>query len=263
MKKETKCVLACLCLTAGLIGATIVSPRRARAGYQMTSDSDGYATDEYDVETSTITIDAWGAFTVNENYGTITCSADSFTWAHPGTAEFDAEAWGWIEYSWQWYGPPSTPSGGTLSWRNDGDGTATADGATVPGQNGSATSYGSAGSTTSVSAYTSSVTGGAAWGLVSNNQMATGEAYGYGYPEEPHTVYPIEDPDYGEYYYGVTWNGDYQTEDEIPENTAYFSVVVGADCTCGAYSTASGTGDADTDTTADASVNASVDFTPF
>jgi len=260
MGKGTKRVLRGM--IAPIVGAiVIVGSVPARAGYQMTPSTDGYGTPLYFDNTLPVVEIGWGSFTADANSGTATCTADAYTRAKPGNADFEAEGWGKITYTWQWYGPPSTPPGGTLYWENDGDGDAAVAGASPPGQSGSATSYGRAATETFVSAVSLSTTGGAAWGYVEDRDMAMGDAYGSGNPELPHTIHTTEEPNYGEYYFDVSWNGYYDAEDEIPSGTANFYVVAEADCQCESYSYATGSGDASTDTTSAASLLAYVRFT--
>ena len=261
MREETRPILTRLILV--IIGATMMeaSGPVVAGYYQMTPSTDGDATPLYYDNTLPIVEIGWGSFTANAGNWTATCTADSYTRAKPGTADFDAEGWGQVKYTWQWYGPPSTPAGGILYWENDGDGGATVDGNSSPGENGSASSYGTATTETFVSALSSSVTGGAAWGYVEDGDMAIGDAYASGNPVDPHTINTTKEPDYGGYYFDVSWNGYYDANDEIPSGTGNFYVVAEADCQCTSYSYATGSGDASTDTTSEASLLAYVRFT--
>jgi hypothetical protein len=261
MEKETRGALRGLVvLFIGLIA--MLSPGPARGEYQMTPTTDGYAEPLYYDNTLPVKIIGWGSYDANATYGTATCSADSYTWAKPGTGDFKADAWGQVGYTWDWEGPPSVPAGGSLYWENDGDGSATVDGGTDAGESGWAYSYGVASSGTQVTAGSRSTTGGTVWASVEDHYWASGDAYPAGDPCLPHTHHETEDPNGGYYYYDITWNGYYDTTELIASGTQTFSVVGEADCLAWAYSGATGSGDADTDTTANAGLLAYVYFEP-
>jgi hypothetical protein len=195
------------------------------------------------------------------------CSADTFTagWNGGGVG---ANAWGWgkVEFMWRWEGPPgSTPPGGTLYWRNDGDGTAEVVGYTDPGNGGSAGSVAGAEHVTRVDGWrTCSVSKADVFGYVTDDNLATGYAsFSEWPPGTIHTKDTVSDPRYGWYRFKASWNGDWYEEETVPPGTSYVDAIGAAECECysGGWGSGGGTdGFGQADATSSASLHASARF---
>jgi len=156
--------------------------------YVLNSEPDSYRDEVHYVNTGTVLeIGGAGAYAYEDGYAL--CAADAYTQVDADDASLTRWAWARVTHTWEWNGPPgSTPPGGTLYWENDADGSATVSGASNPKEDGEATSEAKGQSATWVDPdpgdYGSDMEGWA-YGSVTDENMAQGEASVWGRPEAP------------------------------------------------------------------------------